>query len=251
MTKSSINLSASKLGLLKECARCFYLESHKIVERPRGIFSSLPNAIDLILKNWIDSFRGSIPPILETKIIGSILYDDIAALKRWRNWRSGLKFEIEPGFEFIGAIDDVLIDSTKKIIPLDFKTTGKEPDSGYGAKYYKTQLECYALMFQKNGYEINEAGKGKLIFLYPKSFSTRVQSATSEGVVSRLLELGIECTVQDIDLNLDAAEENIKRAVSILKSTKVPDSNPECQFCNYGNSITNINFNQAIEDDGK
>jgi len=46
--------SPSKLNLVKDCPRCFWLEFNKKFRRPRGIFPSLPSGMDKILKNHFD-----------------------------------------------------------------------------------------------------------------------------------------------------------------------------------------------------
>ena len=62
----TFKLSPSSLNLMKECPRCFWLHQHKVWSRPSGIFPSLPNGMDKILKVHFDKFRdkGKLPPEL-------------------------------------------------------------------------------------------------------------------------------------------------------------------------------------------
>ena len=64
------SLSPSKLNLLNAngCERCFYLHNKLKLERPRGIFPSLPNGIDRVLKEYVDRYRQGLPPCLEDKL---------------------------------------------------------------------------------------------------------------------------------------------------------------------------------------
>lgn len=48
--------SPSKLNLVKDCPRCFWLEYNKKFRRPRGIFPSLPSGMDQILKHHFDEY---------------------------------------------------------------------------------------------------------------------------------------------------------------------------------------------------
>src|SRR3989344_3937655 len=68
----TIRLSPSTgLNLFRDCPRCFWLHYNKNVHRPRGIFPSLPGGMDLVLKDYFDQFRGSLPPELEGKVRGT------------------------------------------------------------------------------------------------------------------------------------------------------------------------------------
>jgi hypothetical protein len=59
-------ISATSLGLLEDCPRCFWLQFNRGVKRPAGIFPSLPSGMDRILKAHFDRFRdaGTLPPEL-------------------------------------------------------------------------------------------------------------------------------------------------------------------------------------------
>ena len=70
--------SPSRLSLIKDCPRCFWLHFNKGIKRPEGIFPSLPNGMDKILKAHFDAFRDKeqLPP--ELKDLDDVkLYDNI------------------------------------------------------------------------------------------------------------------------------------------------------------------------------
>ena len=57
----NIRLSPSTLNLFLECPRCFWLHINKRIQRPRGIFPSLPGGMDLVIKDYFDcEYRGKI-----------------------------------------------------------------------------------------------------------------------------------------------------------------------------------------------
>ncbi len=157
--------SPSSLELLKECPRCFWLHFKKGVQRPRGIFPSLPGGMDVILKTHFDSFReqGELPPELR-QVDGASLFDDMERLKVWRNNFKGLGWKDAEGNALNGAIDDVLVKG-KKMIILDFKTRGF-PLKEDTAAFYQEKLDLYAFLFEKNGYPVEEYAY--LLFYYPK-----------------------------------------------------------------------------------
>src|SRR3990167_5254327 len=166
-----IQLSASKLGILKECERCFWDANNSKFFRPRGIFSSLPGGIDLVLKEYFNKFRGTLPPELTGKVDG-VLMSDLHTLNKWRSWRTGLTWEDAAlGVKLIGALDDCLVDypytkdpKAEIYMPLDNKNKGSNPKDN-GAQYYQLQLDCYGLLLQTNGYKTNN--KAFLAYYYP------------------------------------------------------------------------------------
>ena len=66
----SISLSPSKLGVLRDCAKCFYDANMMSCPQPRGIFPSLPGGVDRVMKMYLDQYRGGLPPSLKGQIPG-------------------------------------------------------------------------------------------------------------------------------------------------------------------------------------
>lgn len=55
-----INISPSSIKLMQDCERCFYMDRVlKDGKRPRGISSTLPNALDKMLKEYYDNHRAN------------------------------------------------------------------------------------------------------------------------------------------------------------------------------------------------
>jgi len=220
-----ISLSASKLGILKDCPRCFWDANNSKFARPRGIFSSLPGGIDLIMKDYFDQFRGTLPPELKSKVEG-VLMPDLIKIMKWRNWRSGLTWQDDSlGVKLIGALDDCLIVLAKEEIymPFDNKTKGKKPKDD-GSQYYQTQLDCYMLLLQANKYRIN--GKAFLAYHYP--LAIRVGEAKAEETA---LRFGVD--VFCLTASPDNAVSVITKAVKVLKGSR-PAPAPDCEYCKFG-----------------
>lgn len=222
-----IKLSASKLGILRECPRCFWDANNSKFARPRGIFSSLPGGIDLIMKDYFDQFRGTLPPELKGKVDG-VLMSDLVKLNKWRNWRSGLTWEDrELGVNLIGALDDCLVDIAGEEIymPLDNKTKGSLPKDD-GAQYYQLQLDCYGLLLQANKYRIN--GKAYLAYYYPLPLVFKDNKIEPNKI---MFNFGINTYC--LESSPDRAIKEIARAVEILKG-KRPAPAPDCEYCRFG-----------------
>ena len=147
-----IRLSPSTLNVFLECPKCFWLEHVKDIHRPRGIFPSLPGGMDLLIKKYFDRYRnvGKLPPELDGKLDGAELFADQELLNKWRNWRNALAYQDpESGATLSGMLDDLGLQPDKRLfVPLDYKTRGFDVKEG-GENFYKNQLNCYGLCFEK------------------------------------------------------------------------------------------------------
>lgn len=220
-------LSPSSLSLMKECPRCFWLEQHEKWARPTGIFPSLPNGMDRVLKKHFDSFRdkGKLPPELmkDKECEGMHLFgandDEKELLEIWRNNRKGISFDDEEGNVLKGAVDNILV-KDEKLIVLDYKTRGyalKEDTH----EHYRDQLDIYNFLLLENGYETEDYGY--LLFYYPE----------------KVLETG-EVLFETKLIKMKANPENAKRifqdALKLLKG-KCPLHHEKevCEWCNFVN----------------
>ncbi len=217
--KKSVTLSPSALSLFKNCPRCFWLEKVKNIKRPRGIFPSLPGGMDRVIKTYFDTFRaqGKLPPELCIDAFKGIsLYSDQAKLDRWREWRSGLKYQDDDGLALSGLFDDVLVKG-ETCIPFDYKTKGSPTNEEDATKYYQTQLDCYALMLEGNG--LKTAGYGFLLYYSPREVGERGQ-------------VSFEIQPIRIATDTDRAKALLRQALSILTGP-APRSAPDCEYCNW------------------
>ena len=138
-------LSPSALSLLSECPKCFWLHHNKGICRPEGIFPSLPNGIDKILKIHFDAYmkKGELPPELHKLNNHVKLFDNFSMLEQWRNARQGLVWKDAKGNILKGALDN-LLQKGDKLIVIDYKTRGY-PINDKSHTYYQDQMNIYNL----------------------------------------------------------------------------------------------------------
>lgn len=177
--------------------------------------------MDRILKVYYDGFRKKkkLPPELEGKVEGC-LFDDLATLETWRNWRKGLTYKEEClGVTLTGALDECLVKG-EYYIPLDYKTKGSAPNQGDAEKYYQNQLDCYCLLLESN--KRPTCSLGYLIFYYPGE-------VRQQGVV--------QFQVEPIKIDTDPlrARETVENAVGLLGGD-IPEEG-ECEYCQYTGSF--------------
>lgn len=153
--KPTFRLSPSSLNLMKECPRCFWLSQHRVWKRPVGIFPSLPNGMDRILKEHFNRFRdkNQLPPELceQDSCSDMKLFPDKEKLKVWQNNWKGVSFTDKKGNELHGAVDNILVKGNKLIV-LDYKTRGY-PLKEDTAEHYRLQQNIYNFLLRKNGYQ--------------------------------------------------------------------------------------------------
>lgn len=213
-----VNLSPSKLNLFNDCPRCFYDAYALKCPRPRGIFPTLPSGMDRVIKEYMDQFRGTLPPMLIDRVKGQLMFD-IEKLNKWRNWRTGLEYiDTVRGIRLIGALDDCL-EGEIGYIPIDWKTKGKKPADD-GSQYYQTQLDCYNLMLYASGYKVLDMGY--LVYFYPE--------ALLNGRVATDIRFGTN--VYEIKCNVNRASEIIIKAAECLRGER-PLGAADCEYCGY------------------
>lgn len=210
----AFRLSPSRLNLFLECPLCFWL-SEQGVHRPSGPFPSLPGGMDRKLKVYFDKYRaeGKLPPELEGKVEGK-LFEDVKLLDVWRNNRKGLSWKDDEGNILMGAIDECFVDEDKLIV-VDFKTYGGSEIGEEKIEFYQNQLDCYALLFEKNGYK--HPGFAYLIFFMP-------EEVKEHGIVKFKIE------VKKVRVDSSRALKTFNEAVQLL-SGKRPAKHSECEFC--------------------
>ena len=216
MPDKHIKLSPSKLNLFLECPLCFWLAEHGI-HRPSGPFPSLPGGMDRKLKIYFDKYRkeGKLPPELNGKVVGK-LYDDVVKMDLWRNNRKGLSWTDKDGNILRGAIDDCLIDG-KNFVIIDFKTYGGSEIKDEKIEFYQNQLDCYTLLFEKNG--LKHPGYAYLIFFLPIE-------------VKEHGEVRFDIQVKKVKVDSSRALKTFNEAIKLLNG-KRPKKHSKCTFCSW------------------
>lgn len=214
-----IRLSPSTLNLYRECHRCFWLHMKENIHRPQGPFPSLPGGMDLVIKDYFDTYRDgkNVPPEIRGKVRG-VLFDDSQTLKKWRNWRTGLRYEDEKrNAALSGALDDCLKDGDY-YIPLDYKTRGSPPKPN-GHEFYQGQLDAYTLLLEENGYKT--ASVAYLIYYYPLNVK-------EGGVVTFAVE------PKEVKTNATNAKKEFEGALDVLVKKTPPPKHSNCEYCKWG-----------------
>ena len=212
-----ISLSPSKLGIYRDCPRCFYDANVLKIERPRGIFPSLPGGIDRVMKVHGDQYRGRMMPPLDKTLTG-IFWGTVEQINKLRNWRSGLKASLTAhgkSVNVIGALDDLVLEHDGTYSPFDTKTKGDVPKDD-GSQYYQAQMDFYALMLRQNG--MMPSGKAYLAYWYPVS-------AEGNGIT-------FACQPYTLTADADRAIKLIEDAVAVLIGDR-PAVNPTCEYCKF------------------
>jgi len=211
----NFKLSPSALSLGNDCKRCFWLTQHKVWQRPEGIFPSLPNGMDLILKKHFDKFRdrNQLPPELKnSECSGDCkLFQDKELLEIWRNNKKGIVFQDEYGNILKGAIDNLLVRGDKLIV-LDYKTKGF-PVKENTHEYYKDQMNIYNYLLRKNNYKTEDYSF--LLFYVP----------------DQVLETGeilFDTKLVKVPVDLESAEKLWKDALKLLDG---PCPQETCIWC--------------------
>ncbi|HEX4799261.1 MAG TPA: PD-(D/E)XK nuclease family protein [Candidatus Paceibacterota bacterium] len=220
-------LSRSKIDLYIECPRCFYLDNKLGTARPRGPAFTLNVAVDELFKKEFDVHRKNETqhPIMQAYGVHARPFAH-PELPVWRDNFLGLEHKHDnTGFTVSGAVDDIWVNDTGKLIVVDYKATSKEgsietlADSSW-EEQYRRQIGVYQWLLMKNGFDVEKTG----YFVYANartdydSFDDTLHFKTTlvpcEGDY-----LWIEQTLSDIK--------------SCLECDIFPKVGESCEFCPY------------------
>ncbi len=203
--------------MLLECPTCLWDHYNAGIKRPRGIFPSLPGGMDLILKDYFDTYRvkKELPPEIED--LDATLYPLTPEFEVWRNidfGRGGFKAAFpEWNMRLSGAIDDILLVDAK-LVPFDYKTRGF-PLKDDTAGHYQKQLDMYALLFEEN--DLAPASHGYLLFFWPERHTPGRTVFNTELV--------------QMEVSAERARETLAKVHGILEGGR-PESEG-CEYCTY------------------
>lgn len=224
-------LSPSSLSSFKECPRCGWLKFKAKVDRPRGIFPSLPGGMDLRLKEYFDAYRsrGTMPASIRGKVKGE-LFGDQAQLDAWRNWRTGPQY-VDPAGRFTlgGALDELIVEEDMHdnltVTPTDYKTRGSAPTGlADSERYYQLQLDIYALNLEAVGFKTS--GHAYLLYFFPTD--VKDSDIGTHGV-------GTQFKAEVYELKTDPARALafVEKALAYIAQDTPPEPGPECEYCKY------------------
>jgi len=181
----------------------------------------LNSAMDNILKSRYDKYRAKekFPPeAKELENEGIKPFSDLAILNTWRASTKALEVVDEKlGYVLRGKIDDVLVEDDGRLVPADYKSSGKPPAEDK-QKYYIDQLNAYGFMFKKHGHKVSKRG-------YLLHYFVKDQSDPS-------IEVKFDSYVDLVKIDLDEFESKFNDMIKLLNKP-YPGNNAECEKCDY------------------
>ncbi len=219
-------LSRTRIENFCRCKKCFYLEEKLGISRPASFPFNLNNAVDELLKEEFDSFRGTDknhPYIVENGLDAKPF--DHPEIEDWRTRNKGIGFlDEDTNLYFYGLVDDVWINTkTDQLILVDYKATSKKGEVSLDAPWqisYKRQLEIYQWLFRKNGFDVQNIG----YFVYCNGVKENVMFNNELKFNVKLLPY------KGDDSWID---KTVKEIYKVLNSDDIPEPNPNCEYCRY------------------
>lgn len=214
-----IKLSRSRLELFLECPQCFWLLMNKNISRPPSYPYAINQAIDGLLKKEFDQHRknGTQHEVMKKYKINAIPFSH-PEMDNWRNKKRGVQFEhTATGFLVYGAVDDIWVEPSGKLIVVDYKATGAKETKIYDS--YKRQMEVYQWLLEKNGFKVSSHG----YFFFAQ---VDKEAGFHKG------KLSFDLTIEPCEGDISWIEDALKKAKNCLEN-KISAPNPECEFCKY------------------
>jgi len=214
MKTETIKLSASRLGSYIECPACFWRDYYKKLP-PTSPLPGVLNRMDALTKEYYDRFRNAIPPSIKGKIREKLVDDKTAEILR-----KGIKFfDSQINAVFSGKMDDCLIDSKGRLVPIDNKTA--KPSDDWRA-CYQLQLDGYTLLLQKNKYKT--ADYGYVIYYTPE------KGDPQKGIIFNV-------EVEKLKMHPKHALDIFREAVKLLRRPTPPRYHRDCEMCKFLGSL--------------
>jgi len=168
--------------------------------------------------------KGKAHPLMKAYKIKAIpfVHED---MDKWRENFVGVQFHHKPtNFTITGAVDDVWINKKGELIIVDYKATSKDGkieklDQGW-QDGYKRQMEIYQWLMRQNGFKVSSTG----YFVYCNG---KRDAKAFDG------KLEFDITVIPYKGNDNWVEPAIKAAYKCLCSSKMPEADSDCDYCNY------------------
>ena len=133
-----------------------------------------------------------------------------------------------------GGVDDVWVESSGKLVVVDYKATAKDAEVGIDAGWqicYKRQLEVYQWLLRQNGFDVSDTG----YFVYTNGrmdldgFNDRVEFRT-KIIPYKGSDKWIESTLLEMKKCMDGDIPAVGKSAM----------GGECEFCVYAKSRTKL-----------
>jgi PD-(D/E)XK nuclease superfamily len=218
-------LSRSKVDLFLQCPRCFWLDVKAAVKRPPGFPFNLNSAVDHLLKNEFDRYRGGdqVPPRLARAGL-SLRPAPHPDLPRWRHNFTGVRVDHAPtGLTLFGAIDDLWVDDHGEHYVVDYKSTSKNAEVTLDAEWqggYKRQIEFYQWLLRGQGLRVSD----RAWFVYANGI--RDEAPFDDVLRFRTKVISYDGDASWVEPTLHAIED-------CLGLDGPPQAAATCEYCNY------------------
>jgi CRISPR/Cas system-associated exonuclease Cas4 (RecB family) len=211
------------------CPKCFYIDRRLGVGQPPGFPFALNSAVDHLLKKEFDIHRAKATPHPLMKAYGlDMVPFQHEMMNEWRENFKGIQYLHEPtNFIMTGAVDDLWVDREGEVTVVDYKSTSKPSQVTLDADWqigYKRQMEMYQWLLRKIGLKVSSTG----YFVYCNGKTDR---EAFDGKLDFDIDL-IPYTGDD-----SWVENTLNEIKKCLDNDTIPDSNPNCDYCNYRTAV--------------
>ena len=241
--QTPFKLSRSKIELLMQCQRCFWLDVRLKIGRPSSPPFQINKAIDELFKKEFDTYRAAKKPhpLMVDNQIKAVPYQH-ADLDKWRhNFTGVIHLHEATNLHLFGAVDDIWVTDDGQLIVVDYKATAKEKEVSLDADWqqsYKRQMEVYQWLLRQNGFTVSPTG----YFVYANgrmdlpAFDNKV-----EFRVKVIPHIGDDSWVEPTILKM-------KQCMDSDTMPPVGESimGGPCEFCTYARRRTELTL-QAIQ----
>jgi len=231
-SKEPFRISRFRMEGFLQCPRCFYLDRRLGLDRPGLPGWPLNDAVDHLLKNEFDLLRkdGKKHALMKKYGIDAIPFQH-PDLPKWRDdhnrFVGACVLHKSTNLEICGIIDDVWINPKGQLHIVDYKSTSTSKEISLEDEFkqgYKKQVEWYQWIFRQKGFDISNIA----YFVYANGLKGE-----------RIFDGKLEFEVQIITHKGDDSwvEPTIFAMKKCLESDKIPDPDPDCEFCKYRHTI--------------
>ena len=217
---STLKLSRSSLELFQKCPRCFWLDQHHKIGRPRGFPYTLSSAVDFLVKQEFDKYRraGTLPPILARHNIRAKLFNG-PQLPIWRENFKGIQYLDEDlNAMLTGAVDDVLEFPDGSLAVVDYKSSGSREIKIYDD--YRRQMDIYTWLLGRIGFETQA-----------EAYFVVYQVDKTGGGFQNALPFREELRVVKVDPRW--VGDVFEQAVTVARRDIPPELESPCEHCIY------------------
>lgn len=146
-----------------QCQRCFWLDVRLKITRPSSPPFNINKAIDELFKKEFDTYRKQKKPhpLMVEFNVNAIPFEH-DKLGEWReNFVGVTALHETTNLHIFGAVDDLWVDESGKVIVVDYKATAKDKEVNIDSDWqiaYKRQMEVYQWLLRQNNLQVNDTG---------------------------------------------------------------------------------------------